>query len=58
MNIKLSSVGGYLMSSALFLAASALQAQSQDLIDSYIDRWTDFYPSAAFGQGQKSAAGH
>ncbi len=56
LNANRSCVGTILLSGVLFLAASALQAQSQDLIDSYIDRWTDFYPSAAFGQGQKSAA--
>jgi len=55
-NVSPLSLGKFLLSGALFLAASALQAQSQDLIDSYIDRWIDFYPSAAFGQGRTSAA--
>ena len=45
-----------LLVSAFFLTTSTLHAQTRELMTSYIDRWTDFYPSSAFGQGQKSAA--
>jgi uncharacterized protein (DUF885 family) len=45
-----------LLVSALLFATSTVQAQTRELVTSYIDRWTDFYPSSAFGQGQKSAA--
>lgn len=49
-------IRSFLLSGIIFLGSSTLHAQSQDLVSSYIDRWADFYPSAAFGQGQKSAA--
>jgi uncharacterized protein (DUF885 family) len=42
--------------SAFFLTSSTVLAQTQELITSYIDRWAEFYPSSAFGQGQKMAA--
>lgn len=42
--------------SALFLTSSTGLAQTQELVTSYIDQWADFYPSSAFGQGQKMAA--
>ena len=42
--------------STLFFTASTALAQTQELMTSYIDRWAEFYPSSAFGQGQKMAA--
>lgn len=45
-----------LLACALLSWGSALQAQTQELIESYIEAWIDFYPSTAFSQGKKTAA--
>ena len=44
------------MAAVVFLWVSAIQAQTQELIDTYMDHWKDFYPSSAFSEGQKTAA--
>jgi uncharacterized protein (DUF885 family) len=57
-------IGSMLLAGVLFLGASVSQAQSvpdqvsssAQQVDHYIDRWVEFYPSAAFGQGLKPAA--
>jgi len=54
--VHLSRVGRWLMAAVVFLWVSAIQAQTQELIDTYMDHWKDFYPSSAFSEGQKSAA--
>ncbi len=46
----------WLLAGVLFLWVGAAQAQTQALIKTYISQWKDFYPSSAFGEGQKSAA--
>jgi len=48
--------GKWLLTGILFLWISAVQAQTQVLIEDYIAHWQDFYPSSAFGEGQKTAA--
>ena len=48
--------GRALAACALLAWTPALQAQTQELIASYIESWTDFYPSSAFGQGDKQSA--
>lgn len=56
--------GSMLLAGILFLGASVSLAQavpdqvssSAQQVDHYIDRWVEFYPSAAFGQGLKPAA--
>jgi len=58
------SIGGVLLICTLFLGAcdSQVEPAPQQLslsaaqVDDYIDRWAEFYPSAAFGQGLKTAA--
>ena len=54
--VCLSRIGIWLMAAVVFLWVSAIQAQTQVLIDTYMDHWKDFYPSSAFSEGQKSAA--
>ena len=46
----------WLLAGALLLWGTALHAQTQQLIKDYIDHWKSFYPSSAFGEGEKSAA--
>jgi len=48
--------GKWLLAGVLLLWVPVLQAQTQQTIDVYIDQWKNFYPSSAFGEGQKSAA--
>jgi len=53
-----------LLTGIIFFGASVSQVQampdqassSAQQVDHYIDRWVEFYPSVAFGQGLKSAA--
>ncbi|MDX2428831.1 MAG: DUF885 family protein [Xanthomonadales bacterium] len=54
--MHISRLGKCLLAVVMFLWVSTLQAQTQGLIDAYMDHWKDFYPSAAFSEGQKSAA--
>jgi len=57
-------VGRILLTGALLLSACLSQAQATpdqgssvaQQVNHYIDRWVEFYPSAAFGQGLKSGA--
>lgn len=56
--------GRILLMSVIFLGACDSQVEpapdqvhsKADPVEAYIDRWVAFYPSAAFGQGMKSAA--
>lgn len=50
------SLGKLLLAGILLIFTQALQAKSQPLIEKYIDEWKSFYPSSAFGEGDKSAA--
>ncbi len=60
----LTGVGKLLLICALFLGACDSQVEpvsdqvssSARQVENYIDRWVEFYPSAAFGQGLKLAA--
>ena len=54
--MHISRVGKCLLAAVMFLWVSTLQAQTRELIDAYMGQWKDFYPSSAFGEGQKSAA--
>jgi hypothetical protein len=49
-------VGKWLLAGVLLLWIPVLQAQTRQTIDVYIDHWKNFYPSSAFGEGEKSAA--
>jgi uncharacterized protein (DUF885 family) len=50
------SVPKLLLASALLLWGPLLHAQTQKVFEVYIDQWKTFYPSSAFGEGDKSAA--
>ena len=54
--VHFSKIGKWLLAAVMVLWVPTLQAQTQELIDAYMDQWKDFYPSSAFGEGQKSAA--
>ena len=54
--VHFSKIGKWLLAVVMFFGVSASQAQTQELIDAYMGHWKDFYPSSAFGEGQKSAA--
>ena len=54
--VHFSNIGKWLLAAVMVLWVPTLQAQTQELIDAYMDQWKDFYPSSAFGEGQKSAA--
>ena len=53
---RFSSIGKWLLASALLFWAASLHAQTQKVIEVYIDNWKTFYPSAAFGEGDKASA--
>ena len=50
------SLGKLLLAGILLIFTQALQAKSQPLIEEYIAQWKSFYPSSAFGEGDKTAA--
>lgn len=53
---RYNSVGKWLLAFALLLWGPLLHAQTQKVIEVYIDHWKTFYPSSAFGEGDKTAA--
>ena len=53
---RFSSIGKWLLASALLFWAASLHAQTPKVIEVYIDNWKTFYPSAAFGEGDKASA--
>lgn len=50
------SVGKLLLAGILLTLTQASHAKSQPLIEEYIDQWESFYPSSAFGEGDKTSA--
>ena len=45
-----------LLTVVLLVWCQGLHAQTRQTIEGYIDQWKSFYPSSAFGDGEKSAA--
>jgi len=54
--VLFNTAGKWLLAGTLLLWGPALHAQTQQTIEEYIDHWKSFYPSAAFSEGEKSAA--
>lgn len=54
--VILRTFGKSLLTIVLLFWASLSWAQTQQLVAEYIDHWKAFYPSSAFGEGEKSAA--
>ena len=50
------SIGKCILASSLLLWGASLHAQTQKAIEVYIDNWKTFYPSSAFGEGDKASA--